>query len=113
VGVLSVYSTARLEVDLAMLELAEARSAQHTHRPCAVEQGVLVRELQVGLTTRQQIGQACGILMSRFVLGGDEAFLALRRASQNRNVKVRELALEVIRTGTLTELDDEAQATPR
>lgn len=38
-------------------------------------------------------------------LDGDQAFGALRHASQNRTVKVRVLALEVIGTGTLNELD--------
>jgi AmiR/NasT family two-component response regulator len=70
-----------------------------------VEQHRLVADLTVAVASRERIGQACGILMSRFVLTADEAFAALSRASQNRNVKVRDLAAEVVRTGTLPDLD--------
>lgn len=107
VGALSVYSRTEAEVDLSLLELAEALAAQAA---LLIEQDLLVDDLKVGMATRQQIGQACGILMSRFLLDGEEAFEAIRRASQNRNVKVRDLALEVVRTGTLTELDDRQPA---
>lgn len=101
-GGLSVYSTAEAEVDMSMLDLAEALAAQAA---LLLDQDRLISDLRVGLTTRQLIGQACGILMSRFVLDDEQAFAALRQASQNRNVKVRDLAGEVTRTGTLTELD--------
>lgn len=57
--------------------------------------------LRTALTTRDVIGQAKGILMHARRVTDDEAFDLLRRASQDRNVKLREVAAEVARTGTL------------
>ncbi len=63
-----------------------------------------VRERE-GLTravaTRQLIGQAQGILMERYRLGADDAFALLVRASQHRNVKLRDVAEGLIRSGAL------------
>lgn len=102
IGALSVYTTEAATMDLALLELAEALAEQTA---VTLEQDERTGHLEAALITRQRIGQACGILMSRFLLSGEDAFAALRQASQNRNVKVRELALEVIATGTLSDLD--------
>jgi GAF domain-containing protein len=51
------------------------------------------------LTTREVIGQAQGILMERERIGADEAFDILRRASQHLNVKLREVAQNLVDTG--------------
>ncbi|MEY2454727.1 MAG: hypothetical protein QOD92_4301 [Acidimicrobiaceae bacterium] len=61
----------------------------------------LTQNLQVALENRDVIGQAKGILMTRHGLTADEAFDELRRASQRRNVKLREIADAVARTGEL------------
>jgi GAF domain-containing protein len=50
------------------------------------------------LATRQVIGQAMGIIMAREQCSSDEAFDVLRRASQDANVKLRDIAAELIRT---------------
>jgi len=52
-----------------------------------------------GLLTQQVIGQAQGILMERFKLTEDRAFALLVRASQHRNLKLRDLAFELVRSG--------------
>jgi AmiR/NasT family two-component response regulator len=52
------------------------------------------------------IGQAKGILMERFRLTPDRAFALLARASQDTNVKLREVAAELCRTGELAGQDD-------
>ncbi len=52
-----------------------------------------------GLLTQQVIGQAQGILMERYKFTDDRAFALLVRASQHRNVKLRELAVELVRSG--------------
>jgi len=54
------------------------------------------------VATRQLIGQAQGILMERHQLTGDQAFALLVRASQDRNVKLRELAEQLVYTGGFT-----------
>jgi ANTAR domain len=55
--------------------------------------------LKVALGTREIIGQAEGILMERERITGDQAFDILRRASQNLNIKLREVAQSLIDTG--------------
>ena len=57
--------------------------------------------LHLALDTSRAIGAAIGILMARHTVTYDEALDRLRRASQERNRKLRDLAEEVTRTGTL------------
>jgi hypothetical protein len=57
--------------------------------------------LKFALETRTEIGEAIGILMVRFQKSDTEAFKLLVKASQDRNVKVRELAEAIIYTGDL------------
>jgi hypothetical protein len=55
--------------------------------------------LRTALATREMIGQAQGILMERERLTSDEAFDILRRASQHLNLKLREVARDLVETG--------------
>jgi ANTAR domain len=57
------------------------------------------RHLEVALCSNRRIGMALGILMARHALSEEQAFTALRRASGHRNVKLREVAEEVVYTG--------------
>jgi GAF domain-containing protein len=57
--------------------------------------------LREALETRGQIGEAVGILMARHRLDEQRAFALLVRASQDRNVKLRELAKAVLRAGEI------------
>ena len=66
----------------------------------------LTEHLREALETRDAIGQAKGILMARRNCTSEEAFEALRKVSQRRNVKLREIADQVIYTGDL--LDDDS-----
>lgn len=66
----------------------------------------MVDQLTEALDSRDTIGQAKGILMTRHDLDADQAFDTLRAASQHRNIKLRDLAAMVI-TG-----DVEIDATP-
>lgn len=61
----------------------------------------LTQNLQAALDTRDVIGQAKGILMARHKLTSDDAFELLRRASQSRNQKLRDVAQDVVATGQL------------
>ncbi|MGW0891570.1 GAF and ANTAR domain-containing protein [Saccharopolyspora sp. NPDC002578] len=53
-------------------------------------------QLQQALTSRADIDQAKGILIAQQGCSGDEAFDLLRQASQNRNVKLRDIAKQVV-----------------
>lgn len=57
--------------------------------------------LQSALTTSREIGAAIGILMNTYKLTTDNAFALLRRVSQERNRKLREIAGTIITTGQL------------
>ena len=56
----------------------------------------LVGQLRTALRTRSLVGRAQGLLMRHFSYDSDTAFTALRRASQNRNVKLRDLANQIV-----------------
>jgi transcriptional regulator with GAF, ATPase, and Fis domain len=70
----------------------------------------LVEQLTTALDTRQRIGQAQGLLMLRFGVDADGGFDLLRRASQNANTKLREVATALI---SAHETDDFADALTR
>ena len=66
--------------------------------------------LRHALVTRELVGQAQGILMEREHITADQAFGILRRASQNLNVKLREVAQDLVDTGERPETGSAAQA---
>lgn len=55
--------------------------------------------LQHAMVTREMIGQAVGILMERERISAEQAFDILRRASQRLNVKLRDVAQNLVDTG--------------
>ncbi|MCA0296314.1 MAG: response regulator [Actinobacteria bacterium] len=55
--------------------------------------------LQAAMESHRLVGQAIGILVERHRLMPAQAFQRLRAASQNRNLKLREVARRVIETG--------------
>lgn len=55
-----------------------------------------VQNLQEAVSTRTTIGQAVGIVMERYGLTDERAFAFLARVSQQRNVKLRLVAQEII-----------------
>jgi GAF domain-containing protein len=62
--------------------------------------------LHAAMSTRRVIDQAIGIIMGRDRCTADEAFAILSRASQNRNVKINQLAADMIRKATGTKPDE-------
>jgi hypothetical protein len=60
------------------------------------EQSRLAADLQEALASRSTIDQALGVLMAQNRCTRDAAFAILRRASQHRNLKLREVAATVI-----------------
>ncbi|WP_372665495.1 ANTAR domain-containing protein [Amycolatopsis kentuckyensis] len=96
-GALNIYSSRpgafdSRSTDLALLLATHASLAlAHTEAVAAAE---LEREhLRRAVESRDVIGQAKGILMQRRGITADEAFDVLRRASQDLNVKLADLAL--------------------
>lgn len=56
----------------------------------------LTRQLQEAISSRAVIEQAKGVLMARESIDADAAFGRLRAESQSRNVKLRDIAREVV-----------------
>jgi len=67
-----------------------------THAAVLLGYARQVETLGHAVHSRQDIGMAIGILMERYGIDSDRAFGFLTRISNNRNVKVRELAQQVI-----------------
>ena len=57
--------------------------------------------LRIALETNRRIGIAIGVLMALRRVDEETAFELLKTASSRRNVKLRVVAEEVIRTGTV------------
>lgn len=58
-------------------------------------------QLHEAIATRQGIGEAMGVIMNRYKVSRGQAFELLKKSSQHRNVKLREVAQEVVETGEL------------
>jgi transcriptional regulator with GAF, ATPase, and Fis domain len=58
-------------------------------------------QLRDAIGTRQDIGEAIGIIMERYKLTEQQAFDLLRKESQARNVKLRELAKRITERGEI------------
>jgi AmiR/NasT family two-component response regulator len=52
--------------------------------------------LRQGLQSNREIGKAVGLLMSAHHISGDEAFDLLRRTSQELNMKLTQVAAQVV-----------------
>jgi hypothetical protein len=66
------------------------------HARGAVAYAAQVDGLRDAITSRQLIGQAVGIVMERFDLPEEHAFAFLTRLSNDRNVKLRVIAREIL-----------------
>jgi GAF domain-containing protein len=93
IGGLNMYSTSVDVVDPDVMHMAELFAAQ-----ASIALGRTRREedLNAALQTRKVIGQAIGILMERYGLDEDRAFAYLARVSSHTNIKLREIAAEVV-----------------
>ncbi|HWH98803.1 MAG TPA: GAF and ANTAR domain-containing protein, partial [Propionibacteriaceae bacterium] len=58
--------------------------------------------MRKAMLSRAVIEQAKGILIERYKITDDQAFTILTHASQQTNVKLRDVATELVRTGELT-----------
>ena len=72
-----------------------ALSAAQTHE----DEERRATNLHGALATREVIGQAQGILIERERITADQAFDILRRASQHLNLKLGEVAQNLVDTG--------------
>lgn len=69
-----------------------------SHAAIALAVNTREHQFNLALASRDQIGQAKGILMERFQVDAKRAFEMLSRLSQDQNTPVRDLAQKVIGT---------------
>lgn len=94
-GGLNLYSTESDEVHPDAVDIAELFAVQAT---IALGRSRQEGQLNAGLASRKVIGQAIGIIQERYTLDEDRAFQFLIRAASTSNVKLRDVASELVRT---------------
>jgi GAF domain-containing protein len=92
-GGLNLYSTTSDDVDPEAEGTAELFAA---HAAIALGNARERENLNQALHSRKVIGQAVGILMERYEMNEDRAFAFLVRASSHANIKLREVAQELV-----------------
>ena len=97
-GALNLYGTA---IGAFTAEDIQDGLALAAHIGVALAAAQEVEQLEKALGGRTVIGQATGILMERFDLAPDRAFSVLSRMSQQKNVKLRVLAEQIVTTRTV------------
>jgi GAF domain-containing protein len=90
---LNLYARSTGAFDRSTVQLAELFATQAA---AVLEYAVQVEQLSEALHTRTDIGTAVGIVMERYGVDRDRAFAFLVRNSNDRNVKLRVLAQQVI-----------------
>ena len=71
------------------------------HAAVAFADSQKISQLNEALISRQLIGQAEGILMERYKINAQQAFLVLTRASSSSNSKLRDVAELLTRSGEI------------
>jgi GAF domain-containing protein len=92
-GGLNFYSTSSETIDPDAEATADLFAA---HAAIALDNARERETLNHALHSRKVIGQAIGILMERYDMNEDRAFAFLVRASSNSNIKVRDIAQELV-----------------
>jgi GAF domain-containing protein len=94
-GAMNLYS---LTLDAFDAEDVQHGAALAAHVAVALAEAQNVTHLETAIDVRTAIGRAEGILMERFDLHPAQAFAVLRRVSQARNIKLNQVAEELVRT---------------
>lgn len=94
VGVLNLYSTTSETLSEETRHLAELFA---THAALAYGHARTLGDLQGAIAHRELIGKAIGIVMERYALGAGRAFDYLVQVSSTSEMRVRDLAQEIVR----------------
>ena len=92
-GGLSMYATTRTPVDVPRLAHARLLADQAA---IALAQAQRVTDLLAALQSSRTIGKAIGLMMERLNLDDHEAFEHLAMLSQRSNVKLRDIAAQMV-----------------
>jgi hypothetical protein len=106
-GSLNSYATSPHAFDVEAREIGLILAAHASVAARAVRERTALEQLgcqlHEALSSRDVIGQAKGILMERLRITPEDAFDALRRASQRLNLELREIAQTLAETGEFTD----------
>lgn len=69
-------------------------------------------QMERALAGAREIGAAVGVVMVTQAIPANEAFLVLRRTSQDRNIKLRDVAAHVVETGRVPQADAPTKENP-
>jgi hypothetical protein len=90
---LNLYSRQGGGIEADAVNIAELFAA---HAATTLELVDRIEQLESGLRTRTVIGEAVGITMERYDITHDRAFQFLVRLSQNTNIKLRDIAGDMV-----------------
>jgi|tagenome__1003787_1003787.scaffolds.fasta_scaffold20010164_1 GAF domain-containing protein len=96
-GALNLYATHAHAFDDA--EIRAEATVLAAQAAVALRSALNETDLRTALITRNMIGQAQGILMERHKLTAERAFRVLAQVSQERNIKLRDVAQHLVDTG--------------
>jgi GAF domain-containing protein len=110
IGVLNIYRHAPGSWSPNHIEAAEILASMGAgyvlHATEIRAQHELADQLHTALVSRDTIGQAKGILMTRHNVDADQAFDMLRKSSQRENLKLRDVASQIVATDAATRSAD-------
>lgn len=96
VGALNVFSDTPAALTVTSADQATILAAFSSVALAAVEHKEQAASLRAGLESNREIGQAVGLLMAAHHVDDREAFALLRKASQDLNVKLADVAREFV-----------------
>ena len=100
IGVINLYRdtpTVWTDEDITNAEVVAAMGAGYVVHASQLRAHIdLTEQLQAAIASRDSIGQAKGMIMARLGVDADEAFAMLRQLSQVRQIKLREVARQVV-----------------
>lgn len=94
-GGINLYSTERRGIHPEAVQIAELFA---THAAIALDRARYDHDLGEAIAARQVIGTAVGIVMERYQVSENRAFGFLARASMSSNIKLRQIAEELVST---------------
>jgi GAF domain-containing protein len=105
VGALNAYASAAHAFSASDVDLGEEVATWVALAISNAEASTLtaqeLRDMRTAMVSRAVIEQAKGVLVERYKVTADQAFTLLARASQHADVKLRDVADELVRTGVL------------
>jgi len=104
-GALNFYATRPHAFDQLAQRIAAICAA---HAAVGFRWAQTAHNLRQAIASREEIGQAVGILVERMRITPEQAFQELNRVSSHTNLKVRDLARTIVLTGQLPTVPGEA-----